>query len=108
MKVMFYPAGNQARASSRYRVWWIVPARKDWKVSSLGDSEWENAQVLVFQRQQNGPAVKLAKAAKAHGKLVVFLFGDRATAGLVNIDGLFLDTVIDESLDLHVDQWPAP
>jgi len=69
---MFYPAGNQARASSRYRVWWIVPARKDWKVSSLGDSEWENAQVLVFQRQQNGPAVKLAKAAKAHGKLVVY------------------------------------
>ena len=72
MKVVFYPAGNSTRASSRYRVWWVVPTHKEWVVGTLNGTEWRSAQVLVFQRQQNGPAVKLAKEAKAHGKLIVY------------------------------------
>jgi hypothetical protein len=72
MKALFYPAGNKQRASSRYRVWWVVAERKEWHVGSLTGTEWRNAQVLVFQRQQNGPAIKLAKEAKRHKKLIVY------------------------------------
>lgn len=70
MRVVFFPAGDRTRASSRYRVWWIVPDDPDFMVAD--GNNWRQADVLVFQRTFSKKWRALAKKAKSSGKLVLF------------------------------------
>lgn len=70
MKTAFYPVGDIKRASSRYRVHWIVQACPEFIIGN--SKNWKSCDVLVFQRTFDGRHRKLAKKAKAAGKLVVF------------------------------------
>jgi len=68
MRVCFYPVGDKNRASSRYRVYNVVEARKEF---IIGNSEnWRKADALVFQRVTT--RANLAAEAKKKGKLIVF------------------------------------
>jgi len=68
MRAVFYPVGNENRASSRYRVYNVVEVHKEFV---LGTSEnWRKADALIFQRVTT--RANLAAEAKKKGKLIVF------------------------------------
>lgn len=73
MKAAFYPVGGRDRASSRYRVWWIAEACKEFVVGDIHDHrfDWQSCDVLVFQRTTQGRHRSLAKKARRAGKLIV-------------------------------------
>lgn len=66
----FFAVGNIDRASSRYRVHYILPERENFIRASAGG--WKKANVVVFQRAVDKRYRKIAEAAKAQGKRVVF------------------------------------
>lgn|GEM_PF-3892122 len=69
MKVCFYPVGDITRASSRYRVYWIVAEQEEFIIGD--EKNWKDADVLVFQRTLHEKHYQIAKAAHEAGKLVI-------------------------------------
>ena len=74
MRVVFYPVGDKNRASSRYRVHWVVAAAKDFSIGNK--TNWQKADVLVFQRALGSRHFDFAKQARAAKKLVIFDLSD--------------------------------
>lgn len=74
MKAVFYPVGDITRASSRYRVHWIVAERDNFFMG--GRKNWKKADAAVFQRAISRRHVRIAQSAKAAGKLVIFDVSD--------------------------------
>lgn len=69
MRVCFYPISDITRASSRYRVYWIVAERSEFIIGD--DKNWKDADALVFQRTFEKRHYGIAKAAMEAGKLVI-------------------------------------
>lgn len=74
LKTIFYPVGSEIRASSRYRVYWIVPERDNFFIGTR--TNWKKADVVVFQRAISRRHRRIAEMAKAAGKLIVFDISD--------------------------------
>lgn len=74
MKVAFYPVGDINRASSRYRVYWIVEACPEFMIGN--QTNWRDADVVVFQRAFTKNHQNVAVAARKAGKLVVLDISD--------------------------------
>lgn len=74
MKAVFYPVGNVTRASSRYRVHWIVPERDNFFIGTR--TNWKKADAAVFQRTISRRHRRIAEMAKVAGKLVIFDISD--------------------------------
>lgn len=70
MRAVFFPAGDKRRASSRYRVYNIVPQREEFLLGKGGN--WKDADVVVFQRTLGSRYEGQAKRMRQAGKLVVF------------------------------------
>ena len=68
MKAVFYPVGDKNRASSRYRVWRIIPERAEF---DIGNMNWKAADALIFQRTFDGHHLDIARRARKAGKLVI-------------------------------------
>lgn len=70
MKALFFPIGDINRASSRYRAHNIVPACKEFEMG--GKRNWQNGDVLIFQRALLPRHFDFAKQGRAAGKLIIF------------------------------------
>ena len=68
--VVFFPAGDRTRASSRYRVYNVVDARPNFYLATKRN--WKEADALVFQRALSKQHSKWAEKARGMGKLVGF------------------------------------
>jgi len=71
---VFYPVGDKNRASSRYRAHWVVAAHKDFNIGNR--TNWQKADVLVFQRALDSRHFDFAEQARDMGKLVIFDISD--------------------------------